>query len=473
MSRYDVVVIGAGPVGLATAMLVAAEGREVLVLEKDPAPAPATVAEAWQSWSRHGVSQFRQTHIMLPRFRQVLDAELPLVRARLEELGARRFSFAEALPANFRAGAAPEALAQFETITARRPVLECAFAQVAEDTPGVKVVRGTAAQGPLVGPSDDGGIPHVAGVRTIDGEEITADLVVDAMGRRSKLTEWVTTIGGRAPVEEASDAGFAYYTRFYRARDGVVPELLGPFGTVVGSVNVLTAWADNETWTLAITGLAGDRPLKALRDNAVWERVARAIPHMAHWLEGEPITDVTPMAGVMDRYRRLVVAGRPVVTGLVAVGDAWACTNPTAGRGLSMGLVHATLLRDALRAADDPAELATIFDQSTEEQLTPWYRQQIERDRRRAADIETMIDGSVPEAPPPGTPPARQEAFQAAAATDPEVALGSMEVFGCLTLPHEVLARPGVAAKVDACTGQRPPVMPGPGRDNLLALVQQ
>jgi flavin-dependent dehydrogenase len=55
------------------------------------------------------------------------------------------------------------------------------------------------------------------------------------------------------------------------------------------------------------------------------------------------------MAGILDRYRRFVVEGNPIVTGFAAVGDAWACTNPSAGRGLSVGIVHAQLLRSTVR----------------------------------------------------------------------------------------------------------------------------
>jgi hypothetical protein len=37
---------------------------------------------------------------------------------------------------------------------------------------------------------------------------------VGAMGRRSKLHEWITSFGGCPPHEEASDAGFAYADPF-------------------------------------------------------------------------------------------------------------------------------------------------------------------------------------------------------------------------------------------------------------------
>jgi hypothetical protein len=47
----------------------------------------------------------------------------------------------------------------------------------------------------------------------------------------------------------------------------------------------------------------------------------------------EPITDVLPMGGTIDRHRRLLVDGRPVATGIAPLADAWACTNPATGRG--------------------------------------------------------------------------------------------------------------------------------------------
>ena len=71
-----IVIVGAGPIGLAAAMLLAADGNEVTVLEKDAQEPPAMSQHAWESWRRVGVSQFRQAHFMQARFRHLLDAEL-------------------------------------------------------------------------------------------------------------------------------------------------------------------------------------------------------------------------------------------------------------------------------------------------------------------------------------------------------------------------------------------------------------
>ncbi|MGA9858738.1 MAG: FAD-dependent oxidoreductase [Solirubrobacteraceae bacterium] len=467
---FDAVVIGAGPVGLATAMLLARDGYEVTVLEQDAQPPPQEPDEVWANWDRAGVAQFRQPHLLLPRARHVLDAELPAVRYRIEQLGGRRFHLIDLLPRSLPDRSRRPDDARFETVAARRPLIEAALGWAAERTAGVAIRRGVTVRGPVAGPPALPGVPHVCGVLTASGEELRADVIVDAMGRRSKLGRWIDELGGRAPEEEASDAGFAYYTRHFRSRDGSVPEHLGPVGVDLATVRLLTLQADNGCWTVAVIPMAGDLPFKQLRHNDVWTKVVAAFPHAAHWLDGEPLCDVLPVAGVLDRRRRIVVDGTPVVTGLLPVGDAWACTNPTAGRGISLGLAHALALRDALRAEpDDPAARIGHFDDVTETTLTPWYQDQVERDRLRAADTAAVIEGR-----PPAEPSARQRAlaaFVAGAAADAEIARGWLDTLACLALPAEVTRRPGISERIEAFAGQVPPPFPGPTRADLLTVL--
>ena len=117
----------------------------------------------------------------------------------------------------------------------------------------------------------------------------------------------------------------------------------------------------------------------------------RACPLHAHWLDGTPITEILSMSGVVDRYRSFLVDDAPVATGLLAVGDAWASTNPSAGRGLTVGMLQAVRLRDALRdVTDDPRTLVRHYHEMTEAEITPWYRSQMAMDRARFAEMEAL-----------------------------------------------------------------------------------
>jgi hypothetical protein len=104
------------------------------------------------------------------------------------------------------------------------------------------------------------------------------------------------------------------------------------------------------------------------------------------------------MAGLEDRYRRLVVDGVPVATGVVAVGDARACTNPSLGRGASIGLLHACTLRDVLRdvGPGDPEKLVRRFDEVTAAVVEPQYRTTLWFDRNRLAEIDADADDAAP-----------------------------------------------------------------------------
>ena len=465
-----IVVLGAGVCGLATAMLMGRDGHDVTVLERDPDPVPETPGEAWGAWARGGVAQFRQPHYLQTRARHVLDAELPDVRDALVAAGALRFdSLAMAPPSlpPFERRADDE---RFVTLTARRPVLEQVVARSAAAEPRLDVRRGTPVSHLVARPRL--GRPHVTGVRAESGEQILADLVVDATGRRSPLPRWLEEIGAAPLHEETEPSGFVYYTRFFHSPDRTQPQPRDRLLSAFGSFSILTLPADNDTWSVTVFGSSGDRPLTQLRDADRWTAVVRACPLHVHWLAGEPITGVLPMAGVLDRYRRLVADGRPIVTGLALVADSWACTNPSLGRGIALGLAHAARLRDVARTdLGDPRGFALAWDRATEADLTPWYRATVAIDRARLAEIEAIRAGT--ERPRPTEPAAvLGAALGRAMAHDPEIFRAFMEIVGCLTLPGAVLARPGFADRVrDVAARHEAAPHPGPTRKELLRLI--
>ena len=472
-----IIVIGGGVGGLTSAMLLARDGHEVTVLERDAAAPPATPDEAWEGWERRGVNQFRMIHLFAPRFRALLDAELPEVIEEAEQLGAIRYNPMRLVPEEI-IGGFRETDDRYDMVSARRPVMEAALSRTAARTAGLEVRRGVAVAGLLTdGPLTDeqavNGVPHVVGVRTDAGEEIRADLVVDAAGRRSALPAMLQAIGARAPEEELEDSGFMYFGRHFRSADGEIPPLLCGVLTPWGTLSTLTLPADNGTWGLGLITSAKDAALRGLKDVDTWMRTWRSFPLVAHWADAEPLGDqVEIMAKIEDRHRTFVVDGSPVATGVVAVADSWACTNPSLGRGASVGFIHAVALRDLLRVAsiDFPMELAQRWHEVTEATVEPYYRATLDFDRHRLAEIDAGIEGKVYD---PGDPSYEMsQALAVASLKDPEVFRGFLEIVGVMANPDEVFARPGMFDKVvELGAGWRDEPSLAPSRAELLAVV--
>jgi flavin-dependent dehydrogenase len=452
-----ILVLGAGMTGLTTALLLARDGHDVTVLERDPQPPPPP-RTAWTGWDRAGVAQFHQLHLLLPRWREVMEAELPDVPAAVLAAGGLRTNALHVRPAAATGGWRPGD-ERFDLVTARRPVAEAALAAVAGGATGVRIRRGVAVSGLVLEGT------RVVGVRTGAGP-VGADLVVDAGGRRSRVPAWLAAAGARPPVETRADAGFVYHSRHYC---GAAPAGVDAVLTHYASASVVTLPADNGTWAIGLITSSRDRELTGLRDPARFEAALRCYPVTAPWLRGRPITGVSGMAGIEDRCRDYAPDGSPVVSGLVAVGDAAAATNPSLGRGISIGAVQAVVLRDVVAKEGTPAALAARFAAASAAAVTPYVDSTLAFDRHRLAEMDAAIAGAAYEPEDPAWAVTR--ALGAGAREDPVLVRALSLIAGVQATPRELLADPALFARIRPYLG-RSHYAPGAGRAELLAAVR-
>jgi 2-polyprenyl-6-methoxyphenol hydroxylase-like FAD-dependent oxidoreductase len=262
-----------------------------------------------------------------------------------------------------------------------------------------------------------------------------------------------------------------YFGRDFRTRTGSLPEGRANVLQRYESLSILTLPGDNGTWSVALITSSRDRTLRGLRDPDRWDAAVRRFPLAADWCDGEPAPGVSVIAGIEDRFRGFVVDGSPVATGVVAVGDSWACTNPSLGRGATIGLLHAIGLRDVLRETDQD-KLAEVFHEWTAVAVEPQYRGTLWFDRHRLAELDADAAGTPYVTDDPKW--AFSKATFAAGLQDPDVARAYQSLVSMLASPDDLIATPGLPEKIMKL-GVGAPVypLPGPRRDELIAALDR
>ncbi len=438
---------GGGLAGLATALLLAADGHRVTVVERDPPPPSRDPAESWDGWERRAVPQFRQTHAYLARARSTLMTELPHVWTRLLEAGIREHNLATHPPTSISDRASRDGDEQLVYVQGRRSTVETVVRHAAEDDPLIEVLAGTAAKG-LLGRVAGDSVPLVRGLATSAGP-IDAALVIDCGGRRSSMPDWIEDLGGRRPLERAAEYRIAYWTQWFRLRPGAtMPDLYGRPALEVGPIEILRIPADDGWFSITIVATADDQRFRALSDPTRLMRFLQALSLTRDWVDptvAVPVGGVQPMFTLVDQRRRFVVDEQPCAHNLVGIGDAVSATNPSLARGTTFALMHAVGLRDLLRTDADTGSIAQRYDDYQQHQFEPWFQATIAADQAHLARMRAAAERTTPTVDPGWS-------FIHAANHDPDLWRLGCRIAGVLDLPSDVVARPGVLEQLRSVT---------------------
>lgn len=357
-ARLDrAVIIGGSIAGTLAAAAIAPYFGEVVLLDKDVLPEEAVF--------RRGVPQGAHFHALLAAGRKAMDDLLPGFSEHAFEMGAARLDSAYDVMRLDRVGWSPRFESPLEFLMASRPLIEKALRDKAQVVPGIRYEADSEVTGLL------GAHGRVTGVRTKDGREVEADLVIDASGRFSRAPEWLGALGHAAPGEEIVNAHWGYSSTFLRVPESWDPGFralaVTPFGdgalTPESASRAMAMWVveGDRRWILTVQGSAGDHPPRT--EEKLREFVSSiGVPELDKALADVEFPEKIAMwRDTRSRLRDF--AGQPDrPEGFFAIGDAWMGFNPVYGQGMTAAALEAADLRTVLdeHLAAHPGDLTGL-----------------------------------------------------------------------------------------------------------------
>ncbi|MGX1853049.1 NAD(P)/FAD-dependent oxidoreductase [Streptomyces sp. NPDC055299] len=333
------VVIGGGFAGLLAARALADRMSTVTIIERDPWPAA--------NGHRRGAPQTRHPHGLLHRGTTALETLFPGLRAELLDVGAASFDFGQGTRILFPAGWAPVGHTGVQHLACSRTALEDLLRRHVHNHPRVDVAEAVA----------DGLLwrnGRVAGVRDAQGRSHCAELVVDASGRASRLTSWLTRAGIPTPPSRHVHAGLSYVTRSFESAPDIEWHMSAEM-TYAPTIRRggLVQRIERDRILVTLIGADGVRPPHDTKEFAVYASDLRT-PHLADIIATATPTGETCQYGGLSNRWHLYHRVRSWPDGLIAVGDSVAALNPIYGHGLTVAALEAVALRDLLDAYPAP-----------------------------------------------------------------------------------------------------------------------
>jgi 2-polyprenyl-6-methoxyphenol hydroxylase-like FAD-dependent oxidoreductase len=348
-------VLGGSVAGLLAARALADYANRVVVVERDPAGARDG------DGARPGVPQGQQVHALLPGGLAWLERWLPGLTKEMQHGGAALADYRH--HASYLDGRPKVQTGDHDLLFASRPFMEARIRERVLGVPGVSVLRAQAT-----------GLEYrdgaVSGVRYSSGGDsgvLAADIVVDAMGRGSRLTDWLAADGWDRPQVQRLPTAVNYATALLR-RATCLAELpvlgaIARFGSPYHADGVAVAAAsaiEGDRWIVMLMGYDDARPGRTLE--ALRAACAELPPPYPEAASGEPVAQIATYHQSDSRRRDFAGLGR-FPARLVSAGDAVASFNPIYGQGMSSAALHASCLAQYLsRSPELDAPAAGFFE---------------------------------------------------------------------------------------------------------------
>jgi 2-polyprenyl-6-methoxyphenol hydroxylase-like FAD-dependent oxidoreductase len=433
------VVLGGSMSGLLAARVLADYFRSVTVVERDVLPT--------ETAQRRSVPQGRHAHTLWPRGSQILDELFPGFLTDLLADGCLVWDDGDFSKTYMSVGGhrfvQSGTFRDFQPCDAvyapSRPFLEDHVRQRIRAIGNITLMDGYD----LVELTSNADRSRVTGalVTSCNGDQqrtLTADLVVDAMGRGSRTPKFLESLGYGRPIEDKVVMRLAYASQLLRIPPGMHKERYVIVGPMPGRLTGMALLAnENSTWMLTAFGLMGHEP-PADRAGMLSFIEDFTPPEVLFALQcAEPLGEVSRHRTPSSRWRRYDQMRR-FPAGLLVFGDAICSFNPIYAQGMTVAAQQALVLNRCLRQG--AARLADRFFPAAAKPIGVAWQ------------LAVGGDLSLPEVEGPRPLSVRLinryiDRVQAAAETDTLIAEHFLKVAG-FSKPPASLMRPAVMMRV-------------------------
>lgn len=361
----NAVVVGASMAGLLAARVLSEHFTRVSVVERD--------SLVDDGGPRRGVPQGHHLHALLDQGREILEVLFPGLIDDIGNDGGLVLDPGQDLIWYQAGGYRPRRPTDLQFLSVSRPFLEQHVRQRVRNLKNVTLHTGLRLKD--LQATDQ--VDRVTGVivKGEDGnvERLDADLVVDAMGRRSPLPKWLDESGFGTPKTEEITMWMGYATRLWRRDPDDTPlaYMIQPAPPEERRAGFMVP-IEGDRWMSSVGGWGTDH--HAPTDDAGYLEFARSLPAPDIYelmTECEPLTQIRPQKFPSSIRRRYEKMDR-FPEGLLAIGDAVSSFNPIYGQGMSSAAMQAKVLDSQLRS-DHIHDLASHFFEAASEVIDiPW-----------------------------------------------------------------------------------------------------
>ncbi|MGC4096007.1 MAG: hypothetical protein QM706_02735 [Nitrospira sp.] len=357
------VVLGGSMAGLLAARVLSEHYERVSIVERDLLGANVE--------ARRGVPQGRHIHGLLAGGLAALDALFPGFSASLIRRGAIPGDIGT-ITRSFIGGLR---LLSAETghsgLLMSRPLIEAHVRELVLNRRNITLLDRHSVLG-LLGNEQAVSGAKIQSNESTDERDLSADLVVDATGRGSRVPTWLQSFGLPTLQEELVEVDITYTTCTVRCR----PECLkGEQGIIVNPsppyrrAGAVLAQEDDH-FIITLTGYLGD---VGPTDYAGMTEFAKGLPVpdlYEFMISAEPLSDVMQMRFKASQRRRYEKLTR-FPEGLIVMGDALCSFNPAYGQGMSVAALEARLL-DRCLSKGTPPLFRKFFTEAARLIDVPW-----------------------------------------------------------------------------------------------------